>query len=230
MSLTGAAGYGSFGRTVARPLMKSVQRARITHREGRRNLILKIARGMFLEKGYAAASMDEIAEAAGISVGTMYLYFSNKPVLYLSILELALEHQERALRRAVMRGQNATDKLLKLAEAYADYFLREPEYFQALIFLQHGDLRIPESEELAQRLADRGSALLKFAANIIESGIQSGEFRKVDTDSIARVLWGAWNGIIGLTLRRDPLRLERQQLKPLVRLASDLIEQGLAQR
>ena len=98
------------------------------------------------------------------------------------------------------------------------------------LFLQHGDLRIPESEALAQRLAERGSALLKFAAKIVESGIESGEFRQVDPDNTARVLWGAWNGIIGLTLRRDPLRLERHQLKPLVRFAADLIDLGLAAR
>ena len=207
-------------------MMLAERRRRL--KEGRRDTILKTARDLFLTKGYAAAGMDEIAEAAGLSVGTVYLYFSSKPLLYLSLLESALEHQERALRRAALKGGTATEKILRLAESYADYFLREPEYFQALIFLQHGDLRIPESEALAQRLAKRGEELLKFVARIIEAGIERAEFRPVDAFNTALFLWGAWNGVIGLTLRKDPLRLERKHLKNLVRFGAELIQNGLA--
>jgi AcrR family transcriptional regulator len=209
---------------------KPYEESRRRHRQSRRELILQTARDVFLRKGYAGAGMDEIAEAAGLSVGTVYLYFSNKPVLYLSLLDSAFENQEKALRRAALRGSTATDKVLKMAEAYADYFLREPEYFQALIFLQHGDLRIPESEALAERLADRGAALLRFVANLIEAGIERGEFRKVDAFNTALFLWGAWNGVIGLTLRKDPLRLERKHLKSLFKFGANLIQEGLAPR
>lgn len=196
-------------------------------RQDRRELILRVARGVFLAKGYPATTMDEIAEAAGLSVGAVYLYFRNKPVLYLSLLELALQKQERAIRRAVQGGSGSSDKILRLAEAYADYFLREPEYFQALVFLQHGDLRIPESEQLAQALADRGAALLRFVAGLIEAGVESGELKRVDPFDTALFLWGAWNGVIGLTLRRDPLRLDRRQLKGLLRMGTKIIDDGL---
>src|SRR5260370_41055256 len=97
------------------------EESRRRHRQSRRDLILQTARDVFLRKGYAAAGMDEIAETAGLSVGTVYLYFSNKPVLYLSLLDSAFENQEKALRRAALRGSTATDKGRQLAEAYPHY-------------------------------------------------------------------------------------------------------------
>ena len=208
--------------------MEAIADRRNRQKRGRKELILRAARGVFLSKGYSGATMDEIAYASGLSVGAVYLYFHNKPVLYLSLLESAMAKQEQAIRRAALRGKDATEKILKMAEAYADYFLREPEYFQALIFLQHGDLRIPESEGLVQNLARRGRELLRLVARLIKGGIDRGEFREVEPDNTALILWGAWNGVIGLTLRRDPLRLDRKHLKGLLRSGTELIQQGLA--
>lgn len=204
-----------------------VAEQRLRHKMGRRAVILRVARDMFLRKGYLSATMDEIAEAVGLSVGTLYLYFRNKPTLYMSLLEVALEKQERALRGAVSRGRGVLQRILKLAEAYVDFFLREPEYFQALIFLQHGDLRIPESEELAQRLTVRSKAILALLVNLIRTGVQRGELRRVDPTDTALLLYGIWNGVIGLTLRKDPMHLERRRLKALIRFAFKVLQNGL---
>jgi AcrR family transcriptional regulator len=201
---------------------------RLRHKEGRHAAILRTARDVFLRKGYSSTTMDEIAEAVGLSVGTLYLYFRNKPTLYMSLLEVALEKQEKALRGALERGRTTWQKILYLGEAYADFFLREPEYFQALIFLQHGDLRIPDSEELARQLEERGRALLSILVGLINDGVRSGELRRVDATDTALLLYGTWNGAIGLTLRKDPIRLERRRLKALVRFGIKLIQTGLA--
>ncbi len=197
-------------------------------RQERRDVILQTARDVFLRKGYTATGMDEIAEAAGLSVGSVYLYFSSKPVLYLSILESVLADQEEALRRAAARARTATEKLLKLAEAYVDYFLREPEYFGIRIFLQNGELGIPEADALAAGLVDRALALLQLVAGLIETGIKEGEFRKVDPFQSALFLWGSWNGVIGLTFRKSTVGLDRKNLKRLLRMGADLIGTGLA--
>lgn len=197
------------------------------HKIGRRAEILRVARDVFLRKGYTSTSMDEIAEATSLSVGTLYLYFRNKPTLYMSLLEVALEKQEKALRGAASIGRGVCQRMLKLADAYVDFFLREPEYFQALIFLQHGDLRIPESEELTHRLAERSRAILGLLVELIRTGIDRGEFRRVAATDTALLLYGIWNGVIGLTLRRDPMRLERRRLKSLVHFALKVLQNGL---
>jgi TetR/AcrR family transcriptional regulator len=200
---------------------------RLRHKQGRRAMILRVARDVFLRKGYLSATMDEIAEAAGLSVGTLYLYFRNKPTLYMSLLDVALAKQEKALRSASSGGRSAAQRIQRLAEAYVDFFLREPEYFQALIFLQHGDLRIPQSEELSQRLAERGRAVLNLLVRQVREGAARGELRRVDATDCALLLYGMWNGVIGLTLRRDAMHLERRRLKALVRFALKVLQNGL---
>jgi AcrR family transcriptional regulator len=200
---------------------------RLRHKAGRRAMILRVARDVFLRKGYVAATMDEIAEATGLSVGTLYLYYRNKPTLYMAILEIALEKQEKALRGALASGRTVMQKIAKLADAYANFFLREPEYFQALIFLQHGDLRIPESEKLNDSLAERGRAILSLLVDLIRSGVRKGELKRVDPTDTALLLYGWWNGIIGLTLRRDPMHLERRRLKSLIGYGLRAIQSGV---
>jgi len=200
---------------------------RLQRRMGQRAKILRVARGVFLRKGYTSTSMDELAEAAGISVGTLYLYFRNKPTLYMSLLEVALEKRERALRGAIAGCHGVSQQILKLADASVDFFLRELEYFQAVIFMQQADLRIRGAGELTRKLAERSRAVLDLLVDLIRTGIRSGEFKRVDPVETALLLYGAWNGVIGLAMRKDPMRLERRRLKALVRSAFKVLEDGL---
>src|SRR5579862_4698706 len=53
--------------------------------------ILRAARGLFAHRGYAATNIEEIAEAAGIAKGTVYLYFPSKEAVFAGVLESNLE-------------------------------------------------------------------------------------------------------------------------------------------
>ena len=59
-------------------------------KQRRRNDILDAAEHVFFEKGLKSATMDEVAEEAELSKGTLYLYFKSKEDLYLGITERAL--------------------------------------------------------------------------------------------------------------------------------------------
>ena len=63
--------------------------------EARRAEILEAARGVFVEKGCDAASMQQIAKAAGVSAGNIYRYFPNKEALIVAVCE-DCEMQDRA--------------------------------------------------------------------------------------------------------------------------------------
>lgn len=55
-------------------------------KEQRKEEILDAAQRIFFEKGLLAATMDEIAEAAELSKGTLYLYYSSKEDIYLAVM------------------------------------------------------------------------------------------------------------------------------------------------
>ena len=67
-----------------------IKERREREKEQRRNDILDAAEQMFFEKGYNATKMDDVAEKAELSKGTLYLYFKNKEELYFGLTHRAL--------------------------------------------------------------------------------------------------------------------------------------------
>src|ERR1700756_1305734 len=66
----------------------------INRRDQRREAILKIAQQVFLEEGYAAASMSTIAARVGGSKGTLYNYFRSKAELFVAVIQNLCEIQQ----------------------------------------------------------------------------------------------------------------------------------------
>src|SRR5215467_264199 len=60
---------------------------------GKRQQIMEGARRLFLAQGFDAASMNAIAQEAGVSKGTLYVYFSSKEALFEAIVERQIEEQ-----------------------------------------------------------------------------------------------------------------------------------------
>ena len=80
----------------------------------KREQILEGARRIFLEQGFEAASMNDITRAAGVSKGTIYVYFENKEDLFAELIE----HQRRLITETV---SHAVDGHLPLAEALSAF-------------------------------------------------------------------------------------------------------------
>lgn len=86
--------------------------------ERNRGLVLDAARRVFLERGYAGATLDAIAEEAGFSKGVVYSQFAGKPDLFLALLERRIA--ERAEENArVAAGQAGLDGLRALLRTNA---------------------------------------------------------------------------------------------------------------
>jgi len=74
--------------------MRSRSRARLTV-DGRRTQLLDLGRRLFNARPYDAISIEEIAEAAGISKGLLYHYFPSKRHFYVEVVRLGAEHLQR---------------------------------------------------------------------------------------------------------------------------------------
>jgi len=97
----------------------------------KRRQIVQGARSIFLAQGFDAASMNDIAKAAGVSKGTLYVYFDNKEQLFEAIVhEECLAHAEGAFN--VDASDHDVEKILRrLGVAYIE-FLCSPEKASAL--------------------------------------------------------------------------------------------------
>jgi AcrR family transcriptional regulator len=97
----------------------------------KRRQIVQGARSIFLAQGFDAASMNDIAKAAGVSKGTLYVYFDNKEQLFEAIVHAeCLVHAEGAFK--LDTSDHDVEKILRrLGAAYIE-FLCSPEKASAL--------------------------------------------------------------------------------------------------
>jgi AcrR family transcriptional regulator len=97
----------------------------------KRRQIVDGARSIFLQHGFDAASMSDIARAAGVSKGTLYVYFENKEQLFEAIVhEECMVHAEGAFDLD-HRNHDVEGTLTRLGVAYIDFLCR-PEKASAL--------------------------------------------------------------------------------------------------
>ena len=79
--------------------------------EFRSGEILRAARRVFAREGFDAATVDEIADAAGLAKGTVYVYFHSKRDLYLAALKQGMAALIEETRRSIDRAPTAAEKI-----------------------------------------------------------------------------------------------------------------------
>ena len=199
-------------------------------REARKNDILEAAKAVFFERGFHAATMDQIAEAAELSKGSLYLYFSSKEELYVSILVEGLEILYDMFEKAVKDIGVWEEKLHNIAMAYYGFYQGNKNYFKILFFLQHGEIATKISDSLFQICFEKGISCLDFLSKAIQEGMEEEEIETSDPMELAVVLWGAFNGIILLYEEEEHRRFIPGLLDNLIRKTIELLTAGLKKR
>ncbi|HET7232086.1 MAG TPA: TetR/AcrR family transcriptional regulator [Longimicrobium sp.] len=153
--------------------------------EARPGEIVSAALDLFVEKGFAAAKMDEIAKRAGVTKGTVYLYFPSKEDLFRAVVEDMMGPNIEAGERLVAGHEGtATELLRKLLMAWWE--LVGNSRVACLSKLMTGEAA--NFPELAQYYVDhvvvRARRIFQAA---LQRGIDSGEFRPVPLTDTARL-------------------------------------------
>jgi len=151
--------------------------------------IIDAAMAVFSAKGYAKANIREIAKAAGISVGGVYLYFRNKEELYKSLINKWMQDIGSRLEVTVGSAGSAAEALSNFLKLYLENALKHKEFI-LLHIREHGfAFGVHEKRQFFRKQR----ALIE---NIIQRGIQSGEFRRCNADHMAKMIMGSLRGII----------------------------------
>jgi len=90
----------------------------------KRRQIMDGARAVFLAQGFDAASMGEIARAAGVSKGTLYVYFENKEQLFEAIVHEQCQAQAEGLFNLDPKDRDVETALTKLGIAFVQFLCR----------------------------------------------------------------------------------------------------------
>lgn len=191
--------------------------------------ILDAAEVLFRERGVRATTIEDVAEQADVSVGSVYVHFKNKSGLYLALVERALDLNEKAMARVAEQNiASPMERVLAAGEAYLRFHLEEPGAFQmiALRVLEPGSGQ--DDPEVESRIADRVEALVGAVHADLVLAAQAGEIRDdLDLARVMRFVWGAWNGVIALALRQDRLRVDDAELEQTLGVGLQLLRDAL---
>jgi AcrR family transcriptional regulator len=154
-------------------------------KEERAPEILDAALASFAEKGFAATRMDDIARRAGISKGTIYLYFESKEAVFKALAQRTIGARVADIGGLVQAFQGTTPDLLRLVLYKVGSIIAEGDVFvlPRMVLAEAGNF--PElSEHWRREVIDRGLALWEA---IIRRGQLRGEFRAIEPAHAARL-------------------------------------------
>ncbi|WP_245238713.1 TetR/AcrR family transcriptional regulator [Streptomyces sp. MZ04] len=169
-------------------------RRRRVPRKEREQQIIDVAVRVFAKRGYHAASVDEIAELAGISKPMVYLYLDSKEGLFLACLRREADRLVAAFQGAARAGGAAPE--LRLHAGLSAFFGFVAEHRDSWVVLHRQASEL--SEAIAAAVADARRAVMTQVAGLVWDGItESGggapgaQLSDEDADFVAHALVGA---------------------------------------
>jgi AcrR family transcriptional regulator len=179
--------------------------------------IFEAATRIFREKGYHAASMQDIAEAVGLLKGSLYHHISSKHELLLEIFEAGMQEATRAIEEIAYADLAPADKLRLAITRHIELITGNLD--QATVFVM--EARAMELEQ-RQRVVAQRDYFDRLFRRIIQEGVDAGVFRPIDATLVTFALMGMHNWLI-LWYRRDG-RLSPQEIAAIF---VDLVLNGL---
>jgi uncharacterized protein (TIGR00369 family) len=149
----------------------------------RKKQIFRAASEVMARKGFARATMREIARAAGMPVPTMYQYLRSKDDLLALIFDTYLAEIERSVSRAVAEGRTATEKLTAAIRANLASF----DIYQRQIRLMNRETQALNADA-RERVKQHMRSYLALFSRIIDEGVARGEFRPRDPELVANFI------------------------------------------
>ncbi len=187
----------------------SEQTKRVQRPDGRkartRKALLDAGAKLFSEQGVDRTTVDEIAEVAGVSVGSLYVHFGSKDSLLLQLIDQALEINEQ-----YMQAPEATSPLARVliaGEWYLRFAMEQTVAFRFVAMRVLEPAQAAANDEVNERIAERVQRIVARVTADLTEAMETGEIDQVDILQAMVFLWGAWNGVAGLVLRQDSLAI-----------------------
>jgi AcrR family transcriptional regulator len=171
---------------------KSTMRTKFTprYRTELKEKIMQSAMENFAKNGFNRTRMEDIATAAGLAKGTLYLYFKNKEDLFYAICEYNLGELRNQLSRLFNRKENIMLDAERFYDEYQKASLGSDIIWFEMIALS------TRSPKLRRILAENQSKVYQVVKEFLKTEIERGFLREdINTDVIASALIALYNGL-----------------------------------
>ena len=179
----------------------------------KRSAILMAALAIVTERGYFDTRVDEIARRAGVAKGTVYLYFRDKPAIYIGLVDWLLEQALAAAAEVMARPISPSRKLEELFSTWASGVMSHPGVLALLStesIHQHNTVMKRFKKHVWPHIIEMQDAV----ASIVKQGIEQGEFRPVEPSAAAVMYLSAFRSEL-LSAKRPMSTRRAESIKEL---------------
>jgi AcrR family transcriptional regulator len=170
---------------------------KIVDKQAKRAEITLAATEVFARKGFQGASVDDIAEATGVSKGTLYGYFENKEEIFYATFEAFQAETVARCEAAIAANDTARGKLTACLMLTVETLEAHIELFPLTLELWAAASSGPARGRFAAVMEGLYRQFRGMTAGLIEAGKAGGEFRAdVDAEAVAAWLVGGLDGLM----------------------------------
>ena len=159
--------------------------------EDKRLAILRAAFAVVTECGYSDTKVEDVAQRAGVAKGTVYLYFKDKPAIYIGLVDWLLGQALGVMAEIRAERISPRAKLERMFETWSTGVLSKPAV-GALLSMENVDQSNTVMRRFKKQVLPHVYELTGAVAEVITEGISAGEFRPVDPGLAALMYMGAF--------------------------------------
>jgi AcrR family transcriptional regulator len=179
-----------------------------------RERLLSGATGLFASKGYAAATVREIVERAGVTKPVLYYYFGSKEGIYLALMREPFGKFAALVEETVLEAASAKDRLSRLCLRAYDIFVENIDAARVMYSIYYGP---PQGAPFVDFDAYH-HRFQEAVLQVLREGIRDGEFRRVNLPDAMWAVIGALNVAMEVELCHPQQSLGRDGVRRVLEL------------
>ncbi len=192
--------------------------------EFRTGEILQAAYHVFAERGFEQATMDEIAKAAGVAKGTLYLYYPSKQDIYSAALHRSVLELASRTAAALEAASGIEQKLHAFIATRLRYFEEHRDFFR--IYDQEFGRALCRHPQKGRATDEIYLEQVKALDQLLQQAVRRKVIRPVRTEAVAFAIFDVTRGLVKQRLRGT----SRGPIEDDIAFAFDLTWKGIGQR
>jgi TetR/AcrR family transcriptional regulator len=179
-----------------------------------RERLLTAALNLFNEKGYAAASVREIVEAAGVTKPVLYYYFHNKEGIYLELMESSYNTFESLIAGIASFDGSTEEKIIGFCSNLFETSLQRLPLVRLIYSMYYG----PPQGAPHFDFELYSMKMLEVIRQMVTLGVANGELRENNIDDVSRAIVAILTSAVNEQLARREYKLDRDGMVRTLRL------------
>jgi TetR/AcrR family fatty acid metabolism transcriptional regulator len=172
-------------------------------KEDKRDAIREAGIRVFSAKGFHEARADEIAQAAGVAVGTIYNYFKSKEDILLDIFAIEFAERRRFYEELRRGGLPVVEQLRRILAQHFARLSQKQELMQVLL-RERFEAKAGFREQLTQLYRE----MTGYVEELIRQGVAEGWVRRCNPQIVAHAIFGIFESVIGCGMVYGPKEAE----------------------